>query len=382
MSGAAVRRRVAPSVTGVVMGVLLVVAVVIAPPAHAQEAPGAVVSVESLADELSVPGASSTRKITYRTQWRSGADTVGTGVLFLPPGEAPEGGWPMLAWAHGTTGLSDSCAPSRNPRSARDTAYLDHWLGQGYAVVAADYPGLGSEGLHRYLDGQSAANSIVDLVRAGRAAEPNLSGEWVVVGQSQGGHAALHTAHLATTRAPELDFRGTVTTGAPSNLELVFPLGFPGFPNLGLDGLTTFSAYIFAGLRDADPALDLDSYLTDAGREVLAAAEDLCYDELTERYAGVGIGDLLTRPLSDDRFRAAFTEYLGVPVTGFDRPMFLAQGLRDTMVPAPLSFKLAADLTAGGAAPLFRTYPTGHSETMAASLPDTTPFVADLFTAP
>lgn len=249
-------------------------------------------SVEPLAGDLSVPGAATTRKVTYRTQWRSGQDTVATGVLFLPPGEAPADGWPVLAWAHGTTGLSDSCAPSRTPRSARDTAYLDHWLGQGYAVVAADYP------------------------------------------------------------------------------------------DLGLDGLTTFSAYIFAGLRDADPELDLDSYLTDAGREVLAAAEDLCYEELMERYAGVGIGDLLTRPLAADRFRAAFTDYLGVPVTGDDRPIFLAQGLRDTMVPAPLSFMLAADLTAGGAAPLLRTYPTGHSETMAASLPDTTPFVADLFAAP
>ena len=357
-------------------------ACVAAPTAGAAPTPGSVVSAETLPTALSVPGAASAQMITYRTQWRSGEDTVGTGVVFLPAGEAPAGGWPVLAWAHGTTGLSDSCAPSRTPRSARDTAYLDHWLGQGYAVVAADYPGLGSDGLHRYLDGQSAAISIVDIVRAGRAVEPGLSDEWIVVGQSQGGHAALHTAHLATARAPELDFRGTVTTGAPSNLERVFPFGFPGFPDLGLDGLTTFSAYIFAGLRDADPGLDLDSYLTDTGREVLAAAEDLCYEELTERYSGVGIGELLTRPLTDDRFRAAFTDYLAVPVTGYDRPMFLAQGLHDTMVPAPLSFALAADLTAGGAAPQFRTYPTGHSETMAASLPDTTPFVAALFAAP
>lgn len=358
----------------------------LAPPAvHASPAPGAVVDtpgtvvdVAPLELGLSLPGASSARALTYTTQWRSGAPTTATGALFLPHGTPPEGGWPVVAWAHGTVGLDDSCAPSRLPRTPRDTAYLDHWLGQGYAVVAADYPGLGSDGLHRYLDGQSAANSVIDIVRAGRAVEPSLSDRWVVIGQSQGGHTGLHTARAATARAPELDFRGTLTTGAPSNLEYLFPLGFPGLPDLGLDGLTVFAAYIFAGLRDADPALDLDGYLTPLGREIVDAAERLCYDDLSDRYGEVGVGEVLARPLSDDRFRAAFTDYLAVPTAGYDRPLFLAQGLRDATVPAPLAFTLIADLWAGGANAQFRTYPTGHSETMFASLPDTTGFVAEL----
>ncbi|WP_241384117.1 lipase family protein [Rhodococcus sp. CH91] len=348
------------------------------PPVNARPAPGTVFDVTPLDTELSLPGASSARVLDYATQWRAGIPARATGALFLPRGTAPEGGWPVVTWAHGTVGLADSCAPSRLPRTPRDTAYLDHWLAQGYAVAAADYPGLGSEGVHRYLDGQSAANSVIDIVRAGRAVEPALSDRWVVIGQSQGGHAALHTAHAATTRAPELDFRGALTTGAPSNLERVFPLGSPGFPDLGLEGLTAFAAYIFAGLRDADPDLDVDAYLTDLGREVVDGAEQLCYDELIDRFGGIGIGEILARPLSDDRFRAAFTDYLAVPTRGYDRPLFLAQGLGDTTVPAPLAFALVAELWAGGAHAQFRTYPTGHSETMFASLPDTTGFVADL----
>lgn len=359
----------------------LVVTVAGARVAQAQPVPGSVVAVTPLDPQLSVPGAASAHALTYTTEWRSGQPTTATGVLFVPQGDPPEGGWPVVAWAHGTVGLADDCAPSRNPRTERDADYLDHWLGQGYAVVAADYPGLGGEGLHRYLDGQSAANSIVDIVRAGRAVYPALSDRWVVIGQSQGGHAALHTAHLAADRAPELDFRGTVTTGAPSNLESVLPIGFPGFPDLGLDGLTIFGAYIFAGLQESHPELPVDEYLTDLGREAVAASKELCYDEVAAKYAGVGIGDLLAKPLGDDRFRAALTDYLAVPVRGYDRPMFLAQGLDDRVVPAPLAFKLVADLWAGGAQPQFRTYPTGHSETMAASLPDTTPFVASLFAA-
>ena len=75
---------------------------------------------------------------------------------------------------------------------------------------------------------------------------------------------------------------------------------------------------------------------------------------------------------------ATFEQAAAVPTAGYDRPLILAQGLRDTTVPAPLAFELIADLWTGGANAQFRTYPTGHSETMFASLPDTTGFVAEL----
>ncbi len=74
-------------------------------------------------------------------------------MVFVPQGTPPEGGWPVLSWAHGTVGLGDACAPSRNPRSQRDANYLGHWLSQGYAVVATDYIGLGTPGVHPYLQG-------------------------------------------------------------------------------------------------------------------------------------------------------------------------------------------------------------------------------------
>lgn len=346
-------------------------------PAYAESAAGSVTSVGTQPAEWALPSAGVSRTIEYRTEWEPGSSATDTAVLFLPAGEAPDGGWPIVAWAHGTVGLADECAPSRTPRTDRDSAYLEHWLSQGYAVVASDYPGLGGDGLHRYLDGASAANSIVDGVRAARSAEPTLANRWVVVGQSQGGHAALHTAHIATTRAPELDYRGMVATGAPSNLELVFPAGSPEFPELGLTGLTAFSAYILAGMRDAN-ALDVDEYLTPLGLDVVDATESLCYEDLVDRYGHVGVGQMLSRPLSDETARAALTDYLAVPTSGYDRPLFLAQGLIDTVVPAPLVYPLVADLQAEGEDVRFFTYPTTHSGTMAASLPDSTPFVASL----
>ncbi|MGN5239595.1 MULTISPECIES: lipase family protein [unclassified Rhodococcus (in: high G+C Gram-positive bacteria)] len=342
--------------------------------------PGALVSVEPLPVELSLPGTAVAEKIEYRTQWRSGEATIATGALFVPQGDPPEGGRPVVAWAHGTTGVGDDCSlTTRTPRSDVEKMYLGHWLDQGYAVVSADYPGLGSEGLHRYLDGQSAAHSVVDSVRAARAADPTLSDSWAVIGHSQGGHAALHTARIATSRAPELDFRGTVATGAPANLESAFTLGVPGLPDPGLWGLVSFSGYLFSGVRDAYPDVDIDSYFTPAGQEILDQAEVLCYDDLDAVAQSVSIGDLPARPMFEGELPAVLAEYLAVPTDGYDRPVFLGHGIHDVMVPIPLSAKLAAEMTASGADVDYRVYMAGHFTAIERSMPDTTPFVAGLF---
>ncbi|MDH6283184.1 hypothetical protein M2284_002608 [Rhodococcus sp. LBL1] len=338
-------------------------------------APGHVLSVETLPPELGLPGTAREYRITYETRDAAGRPAASSGVVFVPPGSPPEGGWPVVSWAHGTTGLGDACAPSRNPRSARDANYLGHWMSQGYAIVATDYIGLGTPGVHPYLQGASEATAVIDMVRAGRAVVPELSSRWMAIGQSQGGHAALFTAHEATRYAPELDYRGAVTTGAPSNLENVGTLGGPWMPNLGLDGLTVFTTYILAGMRATVPDLDVNTYLTPLGRQAVDSAETLCYEQQAEAVQGVSVGALLSRPVDDPAFRAAMTEYLAVPTTGYDRSLFIAQGLLDTVVPAPLSFKLIADMRLAGVDATYMTYPTNHDGTMAASLPDSTPFV-------
>lgn len=350
-----------------------------ADPAPGTPVPGALVSVRTLPAELSVPGAVLAEKLEYRTQWRSGESTVATGALFVPDGEAPAEGWPVIAWAHGTTGVGDDCSlTTATHRSDLEKRYLAHWLGRGYAVVSADYPGLGSPGLHRYLDGPSAANSVVDIVRAAHRTQVPLSDRWMVVGHSQGGHAALHTATVATERAPELDFRGTVATGAPANLEHLFPAGGPGFPDPGLTGLVSFSGYILAGIRDAYPHVDVDGYLTPQGREVVDRAETLCYDDLEASVRDVSVGDLVAVPMSQGDLPAAFEDYLAVPTGGYDRPVLLAHGVHDVMVPLPLSAALAAGMRNSGADVQYRVYPAGHFTLVEQALGEVTEFVARL----
>lgn len=360
----------------------LVAAVVATAPAHAQQptpaaAPGTVTAVTPLPPSFWIPGAVDGSKLTYWSTGPLNRPALSTGAVFLPPGDPPAGGWPVVSWAHGTVGIADKCAPTVT--GTVGSPYLTHWLSQGYAIVATDYVGLGTPGIHPYLDGPSEAHSVVDMVRAARAVEPSLSSRWVALGQSQGGQSAMATAAIATRYAPELDYRGAVATGAPSNLENLAQLVGPGFPRLPLTGSTVFVSYILAGLRAARPDLDIDRYLTPRGIDALARAETDCYEEMASDLDDVTIGDLVNRPLDDPAVLAAARGMLEIPTTGYDRPVFLGQGLTDEMVPAPLALKLAAELAANRQPVTFRTYPTGHIETMRAALPESLSFVRNLF---
>ncbi|MFX9169475.1 lipase family protein, partial [Acinetobacter baumannii] len=86
---------------------------------------------------------------------------------------------PILAWAHGTTGVADTCAPSGDYVGGPVHSYqevasnaLDSWLARGYAVVAPDYQGLGTLGAHPYMNAKSQLHTVVDAVRALHAVKP------------------------------------------------------------------------------------------------------------------------------------------------------------------------------------------------------------------
>nr|WP_225443392.1 alpha/beta hydrolase [Lolliginicoccus lacisalsi] len=351
-----------------------------APLAASLPVAGELIASSAAPAEQWIPGTARAFRISY---WSDGAGeqrSPVSGAVYLPGGAPPPGGWPIIAWAHGTVGLADHCAPSISGRSERDLGYLEAWLDEGYAIVASDYPGLGGPGVHPYLNGRIAAHGVIDAVRAARAAEPALSRSWVAVGQSQGGHAALFTARLAPGRAPELDFRGAVATGAPSQLEALIPALGPWFPEIGQPGLTVFVTYLLASVRASHPEADVDSYLTPLGRSVVADAERLCYSAQRDRVSGIALGSLFSRQLTTVPFFSAVREVVEVPVDGYERPYMIAQGGLDGTVWAPLTEILASRMRAAQQPLTLRYYPAeGHDSTMPASLEDSLPFVRELF---
>ncbi|MFC6014149.1 lipase family protein [Nocardia lasii] len=296
--------------------------------------------------------------IEYTTTDSAGAERPASGALFLPSGDAPATGWPIIAYDHGTLGSGPGCGGQADPdlaplpanRAAEDEL-IGRLVDQGFAVVAPDYLGLGrfDTGPHPYLEVRSEATATIDLVRAARAANADLSRTWSAVGASQGGHAALSTAALQASYAPELDFRGTAAVDPASDVEKVLPLLGPGIPAIeGTAGLTGFTVSILAGLRDTHPEAEVDSYLTPKGREILDAAGGQCIDEIVGEVKGLGLGELFARPLSDGPLQAALTEYMTLPTSGYDAPILLLVNATDTVVPSPLHAALVAQFALGG----------------------------------
>ncbi len=347
---------------------------------------GTLISQTSLDPALSVAGAGAAYRILYSTLDQHDQPAVSTAVVFTPKGVPAAGGWPTIAWAHGTVGLGDDCTPSALPRSPRDNEYLSHWLDQGYAIVGTDYVGLGTPGLMSYLNSVSTAHAVVDsaVVAAHQMGLP-LSPEWAIVGQSQGGGAAVNSARWATeySAGSGLDYRGVVATGTPANIESVVKLGGPDLElpaQLG-PAANSYTAYILAGFREARPDIDVDSVLSPAGIAAVDKAETVCKSALDSELAGMTPTQFFAAPLASlPGVSDALDDYMGTPVTGYDRPIFLGAGLLDRDVPARSSLLLYDQLKANNQDVVLKIYPDeDHSGTVLASLPDSTPFLAGLF---
>ena len=157
-------------------------------------------------------------RVLYTSTGIDGEPIAVSGMVFAPAGPIPPGGRPVVSWAHPTTGIDDQCAPSRSPKPYDDVQGLADFLNLGWVVVATDYQGLGTDGMHPYLVGASEAQGTIDIVRAARNMdEAGASSNYFVFGHSQGGQAALFAGQMASTYAPELQLLG-VAAAAPAGL--------------------------------------------------------------------------------------------------------------------------------------------------------------------
>ncbi|OBJ40451.1 lipase [Mycolicibacterium mucogenicum] len=345
--------------------------------------PGALIRTVPLSPELSVAGAARAYRILYSTTDQHNSPAVSTAAVFVPNGEAPAGGWPVIAWAHGTVGLGDDCTPSAQPRSARDNEYLSHWLDQGYVVVGSDYTGLGTPGLMSYLNSVATAHAIIDSVIAAHHMNLPLSPKWALVGQSQGGAAAVASARWATefSKGTGLDYRGVVATGTPANIDDVVITAGPDMvlpPELGPIA-AAYTAYILAAFRELRP--DVNSVLTPAGLDAALKAETLCTFPLSDALTGFRPPQFFSAPLASlPGMRGALADFMGTPVTGYDRPIFLGVGLKDRDVPPSSTLKFADQLKANGQDVALYVYPEDdHSSTVLTSMADSTPFLQAQF---
>ncbi|MEV5649804.1 lipase family protein [Nocardia sp. NPDC052254] len=340
---------------------------------------GELLTSAPLTSGAALPSAASTRLITYRSDDAQGRPIVVSGTVAVPKSPPPKDGWPVLSWAHGTTGYADTCAPSVDTPDGLDHDYLgpvdsilDTWVAKGYAVVQTDYEGLGTPGGHTYINGTSEANTVTDIVRAARTLDTSIGKNWVVAGHSQGGQATLFTAQNAAQRAPELDLKGAISI-APGGVGLSSTVDYVRGNRPGAAAAEAFLPLILLGAQAADPAIDPDRLLTAQAAPLLTAGRTGCLAQI--RAVPPVPPERVFAPDADVR---PLTEYLDrqdpsrvVPSV----PTMIAQGTVDTAVAKPGTDALVKTLCDKGVQVDYRVYDgQDHRGSVPASLSDAQDF--------
>jgi pimeloyl-ACP methyl ester carboxylesterase len=353
------RHSVLRNVRGVVLAAVLITASV-AVPASALSAPaglafysppkrliagphGSVIWARSVPSSLSA--AAREYLVLYRSRSIDGKQIVVSGLVDIPEGRAPAAGWPVVSWAHPTTGVADVCAPSRQP-AASAFPILNAWLDAGYAVVRTDYEGLGTPGAHPYLIGRSEAHGVIDIIRAARQLDSRIGRRFAITGYSQGGQAALWAAALAPRWAPRLHLRGVAAFAPGSHTARLIRLD-----------PTALGVLMVLGATAADPGIRLDRVLSDQALALMPHVQHECvFDLARPDEFGTLTPDQLLRS-GADLSRLFSVLAAQDPALRIRVPILILQGETDQDVPFALTDQVVHQLKAKGDAVTYRTFP-------------------------
>ncbi|MGN6239914.1 MAG: lipase family protein [Cellulosimicrobium cellulans] len=325
------------------------------PPASVPGEPGRLVRAEPFTREI--PDGATAWRILYTTTRDEGEPAVASGIVVVPDavGDAAAAP-PVIAWAHGTTGYARGCAPSVLAEPFESGAFflLDDVLAHGWALVATDYVGLGTDGPHPYLVGQGEARSVLDAVRAARELDGATLGEQtVVLGHSQGGHAALWTGAVAPEYAPDVPLAGVAALAPASDLTgLVSHLE-------NVTGGSVFASFVVEAYDAIYPDSDAAGYVRPGARFVVREMASRC---LSEPGALVSVAEALSmdQPLwTTDPTTGPLGERLAenVPTGAVTAPLLVAQGVSDTLILPTAQEAYVGARCAAGQPVDYRTYP-------------------------
>jgi fermentation-respiration switch protein FrsA (DUF1100 family) len=232
--------------------------------------PGDVIRAEPM-DAYIAPGVrlrARAWRVLYRSTSATGEPTAVSGAVLVPRGRAVRPR-PLVGYAIGTHGLGDHIAPSKllGRGLEWEAGLMAMLLARGWAVAVADYQGLGTPGDHPYMVGRALGPNVLDAMRAARALDPDqlpAEGPAAIIGYSEGGASAAWAAQLQPTYAPDVPLAAVAAGAAAADVETAGPR---------IDGtfFSFFIAYGGVGYAAAYPELDLDSNLTPAAREGIAA---------------------------------------------------------------------------------------------------------------
>lgn len=304
-----------------------------AAPASAPAEPGVLIRAETFpTGDNGIPDTAEAWRILYSTTRDEGEPAVAS-ALVVAAADRPDGPRPMVAWAHGTTGWEETCAPTvlANPLEAGAMPALDDVLDRGWVLVATDYVGLGTAGPHPYLIGQGEGRSVLDAMKAARQLKSvDLADQAVIWGHSQGGHAALWAGGLWSEYAADQPLDGVVAYAPASDL--------PGLVS-NLDTVPAgqiFASYTVRAYDEFYDDVTTDDVVSPAAQTIVRELSERCLAEpgvAASIIESLAIGDDLSI-FRGDPAGGAFGERLdeNTPRKDIEVPLLIGQGLTDPLV--------------------------------------------------
>lgn len=322
------------------------------PPKKLPAAHGKLIWQRKAGGSVPLKSAAVNKLVLYTSKSTAGKMVAVSGSIAVPKGKAPKGGWPVISYGHGTTGIADKCAPSRNTKGGIADPYISYtdpqmneWLKAGYAVARTDYQGLGTPGLHPFLVGVPEGRSVLDIVSASRQLGLKISNKYLIAGHSQGGHAALWAAGLAASYGKGIKLKGTVAYAPASHFKEQASY-LPGLtsPN----GLTALATLLVRGMTVAYPEIDPQAALSDPVLAFYPQTKTKCLSELgqPDNLAGIAPSELIR----DGYDMTPLYGILGAqnPAVTTSAPILLAQGTADSTTFPFLTDMLNTELDANG----------------------------------
>lgn len=329
--------------------------------------------------------ASEIKIMNYKMQDVTGKQSEASALVFFPKTAKPKDGYRVVVWQHGTVGVGDNCAPSKNALNENFKTTAELLLAKGYVILAPDYEGLGTKGIHPYLNVNSESNSVYYGVKALNEKYSSLiHGDWFSLGQSQGGQSSIAVAERGNQ---DNHFKGAVAAAPASNLDRIIlevaPTALKAIElreiagNVALENrnsitsyatLLTYVAFAGAGINAYDKTFDYTSLFKNRVKPFARLVSGTNGDDgecLNETRTAIKadiiafLNEDSTRKLMDypgldtERFTSdltlkSFLETNKIGVSKIDKPLLIIQGSADTNVPAVITQQLHSTIVGLG----------------------------------
>lgn len=309
------------------------------------------VPAEQLTVNWTVPASLSLSRFMYVTEDVDNKPLPATAWVLLPfhrtlptPGEP--GRLRTVVWTHGTAGRSRLCSTTNNRGLYYDWKAPFILAESGYAVIAPDYAGQGSDipqGFMYEAGFPHAADVAYSVMAARKAIGGLLSDKWAVYGHSEGGMTAWRTnERLALPGQERLraagQLIGAVAAAPALRPQRLIPLSWA---ETGTGG-GPFSVYFLQSLARLYPAeIRAEDYLGETARQRLGVLDGSCF---RTGFAAVGAlspeatfadASWLSHPAVDDWA----VRYNGQGPHPLAAPMLVVQGAADAITPTSLTME-------------------------------------------